>query len=492
MGQKILRAAYSSNQLHEVMTDFWFNHFNVAVSKGDTKQFITSYERDAIRPNVTGPFETLLLATAKSPAMLTYLDNNKSSVDEANATMAQRRMVEKRSKTIERMMDSAAQKNGQGKIKKPRVQGLNENYAREIMELHTLGVDGGYSQADVTQAARVLTGWSLNPEIEYNVKGRKKPNREIAKRAGFVYDDNFLFAANKHDKGEKKVLGNTFAAGGGYEEGVELIHLLATHISTAKFISRKLAIRFVSDAPPQTLVDKMTRTFLDKDGNIKEVLITMVSAPEFWTKEALREKTKSPFELAMSAVRSTNAEIVAPYQLYQWITKMGQQMYNYQAPTGFPDKGQYWINSGSLLNRMNFGLALASGRIPGIKINLLALNENHEPESAESALKIYSQLLMPERNVDETVKRLKPLLTDPHLAKKVDDAAGQTATAKVAMQGEEDKEMMVDDGEMGSKSSKKQGGKKAGGGDLKLAAGNNTMLAQVVGIIIGSPEFQRR
>ncbi|HZH96118.1 MAG TPA: DUF1800 domain-containing protein, partial [Flavisolibacter sp.] len=336
MGQKVLRAAYSNNQLHEVMTDFWFNHFNVAVSKGDTKQFITSYERDAIRPNVTGPFETLLLATAKSPAMLTYLDNNKSSVDEANATMAQRRMVEKRSKTIERMMDSAAQKNGQGKIKKPRVQGLNENYAREIMELHTLGVDGGYSQADVTQAARVLTGWSLNPEIEYNVKGRKKPNREIAKRAGFVYDDNFLFAANKHDKGEKKVLGNTFAAGGGYEEGVELIHLLATHISTAKFISRKLAIRFVSDAPPQTLVDKMTRTFLDKDGNIKEVLITMVSAPEFWTKEALREKTKSPFELAMSAVRSTNAEIVAPYQLYQWITKMGQQMYNYQAPTGFP------------------------------------------------------------------------------------------------------------------------------------------------------------
>jgi hypothetical protein len=217
----------------------------------------------------------------------------------------------------------------------------------------------------------------------------------------------------------------------------------------------------------------------------------MVSAPEFWTKEALREKTKSPFELAMSAVRSTNAEIVAPYQLYQWITKMGQQMYNYQAPTGFPDKGQYWINSGSLLNRMNFGLALASGRIPGIKINLLALNENHEPESAESALKIYSQLLMPERNVDETVKRLKPLLTDPELAKKIDDAAGQTATAKVAMQ-EEDKEMMVDDGEMESKPSKKQGGKKGGGGDLQLATGNNTMLAQVVGIIIGSPEFQRR
>jgi len=235
----------------------------------------------------------------------------------------------------------------------------------------------------------------------------------------------------------------------------------------------------------------MTRTFLDKNGNIKEVLITMVSAPEFWTKEALREKTKSPFELAMSAVRSTNAEIVAPYQLYQWITKMGQQMYNYQAPTGFPDKGQYWINSGSLLNRMNFGLALASGRIPGIKVNLLALNENHEPESAESALKIYSQLLMPERNVEETVKRLKPLLTDPELAKKIDDAAGQTSTAKVAMQ-EEDKEMMMGDDNMESRPLKTPGGKKGRGGDLQLATGNNTMLAQVVGIIIGSPEFQRR
>lgn len=495
VAQKILRAAYSKNQLNEVMTDFWFNHFNVAVSKGEVTQYVTAYERDAIRPNTIGKFETLLLATAKSPAMLTYLDNNKSSVNNENM-MAGQVMVKKK---VDEMIDNAADTSVQKKaaiekVKKLRVQGLNENYAREIMELHTLGVDGGYTQTDVTQAARVLTGWGLNPKIEYNAAARRMPNENRLAKLGFVYDDNFFFAANKHDKGEKKVLGHVFPAGGGYDEGVKLIHILASHPSTAKFISRKLAVRFVSDDPPQTLVDKMAKTFSEKEGDIKEVLITMVSSPEFWSKEALREKTKSPFELAISTVRSTNATIEAPFQLYQWITKMGQKMYNYQAPTGFPDKGQYWINSGSLLNRMNFGLALASGRIPGVKVNLLALNNNHEPESAESALKIYSKLLMPERNVDETVKRLTPMLTDPELAQKIDEAAGQTETSKQVMQ--EDEGMMMTAQKQNKKAegqvSRKLNGKKGNNMQLQYATGNNTMLAQVTGIIIGSPEFQRR
>jgi hypothetical protein len=357
------------------------------------------------------------------------------------------------------------------------------------MELHTLGVDGGYTQTDVTQAARVLTGWSLNPMIEYGIKPKRMPNQKQLDRLGIVYDDNFVFAANKHDGGEKIVLGTTFPAGAGYEEGVKLIHLLATHPSTAKFISKKLAVRFVSDAPPQSLVDKMAKTFLEKEGDIKEVLTTMVNSPEFWAKDALREKTKSPFELAISSIRATNAEIVAPIQLYQWVAKMGQKLYNYQAPTGFPDKGQYWINTGSLLNRMNFGLALASGRIPGVKLNLLALNNNHEPESAEDALRKYSKILMPERNVEETVKRLIPMLKDPELQKKIDEAASQTATAKTAMMEDGGDNMMM---------TKKEGkgankiGKKNGDVQVQLARGNNSMLGQVVGIIIGSPEFQRR
>lgn len=493
--QKIFRAAYSTNQLREVLTDFWFNHFNVAASKGGIQQYLTSYERDAIRPNVLGRFETLLLATAKSPAMLTYLDNNKSSVNEEDMDAGQKKFAKVRDNVVEKMeermpenmTDTAVRRNARGKIKIPKMQGLNENYAREIMELHTLGVDGGYTQADVTQAARILTGWGLNPMIEYGLKPKRLPNEKRLERLGFVYDDNFLFAAPKHDRGEKKVLGVAFAAGGGYEEGVKLIHLLATHPSTARFISKRLAVRFVGDVPPPALVDKMAKTFLEKEGDIKQVLLTMVSAPEFWSKTVLREKTKSPFEVAISAIRATNAEVAAPFQVYQWVNKMGQQLYNYQAPTGFPDRGQYWINTGSLLNRMNFGLAFASGRIPGVKVDLMALNNGREPESAEEALRVYSKLLLPERNVDETVKRLTPMLTDPELQQKIEASAKQTDSYRAAAQDDED--MMAEGKGQGKK---KLGGKKNTPAPLAMARGNNSLLGQVVGIVIGSPEFQRR
>jgi hypothetical protein len=311
---------------------------------------------------------------------------------------------------------------------------------------------------------------------------------KLAQR-GFVHEGDFLFSANRHDESEKIVLGKKFAAGGGYEEGVELLKMLAHHTSTAKFISRKLAVRFVSDNPPQSLVDKMAATFLVKNGDIKQVLITMVSSPEFWSKEALREKTKSPFELAISSVRSLNAEVNMPYQLYTWVTKMGQKMYYYQAPTGFPDKGQYWINTGALLNRMNFGLALASNRIPGIKVDLLALNKGHEPESAEAALVTYTRLIMGDRNTDATIKRLSPLLHDPLLDKKVDAAAEKSIAGQPAAQMNDD--LSTDDNTMTPKEGKK-GGRKRDAPALATIKGNNNMMSQVVGIIIGSPEFQRR
>ena len=499
VNQKILRAAYSNNQLREVLTDFWFNHFNVSLTKNDDKQFVISYERDAIRPNVLGSFEDLLMATAKSPAMLTYLDNFRSVASDEKATARQQRQQQLMMQQLaeRQSTDTGMQKEDVvGKIKKARQsQGLNENYAREIMELHTLGVDGGYTQSDVTQAARVLTGWTIYPMGQYGaqavVKLMDRIGEDRMKKQGFVHEGDFLFAANKHDQGEKKILGTTFPAGGGYEEGVRLIHLLATHSSTAKFISRKLAVRFVSDNPPQSLVDKMAATFLKTNGSIREVLTTMATAPEFWSKESVREKTKSPFELAISSVRSLDARINAPYQLYSWITKMGQQLYYYQAPTGFPDRGQYWINTGSLLNRMNFGLALAAQRIPGISFNLAALNGNHEPESAEAALATYSKILLPERNVDETVKRLKPMLTDPELVQKVDDAAGRTGS-KASMEGTTDEPAMMNEGRAKDNRPGKKIGKNGGRNAVQLTAGNNTMLAQVVGIIIGSPEFQRK
>lgn len=419
--QKILRAAYTQNQLQEVMTDFWFNHFNVSFVKNDCADFIPNYERDVIRPGALGKFGDLLLATAKSPAMLYYLDNFSSS---GAATVG-------------------------------KTQGLNENYAREVMELHTLGVDGGYTQQDVTQAARVLTGWTVYPMGETGQAALKRMNQfseEQLTRKGFVRDGDFLFNANRHDKTAKAVLGTTFGPDGGYQEGVDLLSLLAHHPSTARFIARKIAVRFVSDNPPQSLIDKMAKTFLTKDGDIRQVLLTMVCTPEFWSAQALREKTKSPFELAIGSVRALDATIAQPYQLYNWITRMGEQVYYYQAPTGFPDKGQYWINTGSLLNRMNFGLALAYGRIPGVGLDLAALNDNHEPESAAAALEIYGRIIMPERDLTATVKRLTPLLNEPELAQKVSQKAGET----------------------------------------DVVANNPSMLSQVVGIIIGSPEYQRR
>lgn len=504
--QKILTAAYSNNQLQQVLTEFWFNHFNVSATKNDCAQFIPAYERDVIRPNATGKFGDLLLATAQSPAMLFYLDNFNSSGKNAESEAQE----EKRKAKIEKQMREVMEGNEEDKDKKmeqlkkkKQEQGLNENYAREIMELHTLGVDGGYTQADVTEAARVLTGWTVYPlkDLGPSNFARKlidKFGEDNLIKKGFVHKGDFFFALNRHDDKEKKVMGKTFAAGGGYNEGVELINMLAHHSSAAKFICRKLAVRFVSDNPPQTLVDKMAASFAKNDGNIKEVLITMVSSPEFWQKEAIREKTKSPFELTISAVRALDANVEAPFMLYQWVSKMGQRLYYYQAPTGFPDKGQYWINTGSLLYRMKFGLAIASQKIPGVTFSLPALNNNHEPESAVDALNKYCKIIMPERNLNETIKRLEPMINDPSILQKIETASDKNVALNTMQPG--DKMMSDDEGsalnnknmseeKLAKKMLKKNIGKEI---PTPVAEGNNSMLAQVVGIILGSPEFQRR
>ena len=492
--QKILRSTYTNNQLQEVMTDFWFNHFNVSITKNDCSQFIPAYERDVIRPNALGKFNEILLATAKSPAMLYYLDNFSSTgantnINNGNALLRQRLLMAlpNNNRVGDTTMQAQVVKKAQQAKK---AQGLNENYAREVMELHTLGVDGGYTQQDVTQAARVLTGWTVYPMGNYgnNQNLRKQIDRagenNLSQR-GFVHDGDFLFTPNRHDNGEKTVMGVKFGPNGGYQEGVQLLNMLAHQQATAKFITRKIAVRFVSDNPPQTLLDKMVQTFMAKDGDIKAVLTTMVSAPEFWSKDAVRGKTKSPFELAIGAARALHATIFQPYQLYTWIDKMGQKMYFYQAPTGFPDRAQYWINTGSLLNRMNFGLALASNRIPGVHVDLAALNNHHEPESAQAALITYAKLIMPERNMDATIKQLTPMLNDPNLMKKVDEAATKT-TATPATNDVMGTDMMMANA---GQPLRLKGG---GSGQVRQLPGDNTMLAQVVGVVVGSPEYQRR
>ncbi len=503
INQKIVRAAYGQNQLQEVLTDFWFNHFNVSLTKGQCQQFVLTYERDAIRPNVLGRFETLLEATAKHPAMLEYLDNASSvSMDNDLSRQQEKNALARLAKQRLQNMAIDTSKPGtkilQQTINARKTQGLNENYAREIMELHTLGVDGGYTQQDVTTVARALTGWSIMPLYKDGpgMKLMQAAAPDFLKRKGFVVEGDFLFRADKHDENAKTILGRNFPANGGYEEGRQVLEMLASHPSTAKFICTKLATRFVSDTPSAELVNKMAEAFLKSQGNIKTVLITMVNSRQFWDSNALREKVKSPFELAVSAIRATNADVQQPFQIFNWCTRMGQRFYYYQAPTGFPDRAAYWINTGSLLNRMNFGLAFATEKIPGVKLNLAALNDNHEPESAEAALVIYSKILLPERNQDDNIRRLTAMVRDASLEKKISEAAGKNTVAATEVTNTMQDEMMAAS-TAPTKRNKRQNekallSKKNLPVTTLYVAGNTNTVSQVAGIIIGSPEFQRK
>ena len=339
---KLLRAAYSERQLDEVMTDFWFNHFNIFINKGPDRYLTTAYERDVIRPHALGKFKDLLLATAKSPAMLFYLDNWQSIGPDSDLARNGPERLDRFGRYARRRNPRAQQRIE--KIKQNMPKGLNENYARELMELHTLGVDGGYTQKDVTEVAKVFTGWTI-----------KEPRR----------GGDYEFAERRHEPGPKFVLGKDIKEHG-EKEGIDVLEMLAHHPSTARFISKKLAMRFVSDNPPPALVDRMANTFLKTDGDIREVLRTMFHSPEFWAPEAYRAKVKTPLEFVVSAIRATNADIQNALPLVQQLNKMGMPLYQQQPPTGYSMKSDAWVNSAALLNRMNFSLALASGKLPGI------------------------------------------------------------------------------------------------------------------------------
>jgi uncharacterized protein (DUF1800 family) len=309
---KLLRAVYSDRQLEEVLTDFWYNHFNVFFDKGADRFLATAYERDVIRPHVLGRFEDLLLATAESPAMLFYLDNWQST-----GPAARRR------------------------------QGLNENYGRELLELHTLGVDSGYTQQDVTEVARCFTGWTIRDP-----------------RGG----GDFEFNARLHDTGEKHVLGVTIPAGGGMDDGLKVIGILAHSPAAAKFISRNLAMRFVSDDPPNALVESMSKRFLATDGDLREVMRAMIDSPEFRDPAYFGSKIKSPLELVASALRSVDADVDFGFALVNQLNQMGEPLYRKLEPTGYSNGSTEWMNSAALLARMNFAVALTQGKIPGVTV----------------------------------------------------------------------------------------------------------------------------
>jgi uncharacterized protein (DUF1800 family) len=351
--QKIVRAAYSERQLQEVLTDFWFNHFNVDARKGPERFLLTEYEREVIRPHVLGHFRDLLGATAKSSAMLFYLDNWMSVDPSGPHPVAgqgrfggnglPRRPGRGRFPTTPRAPRQMPPPQQRPKAPK----GLNENYGRELLELHTLGVDGGYTQKDVTEVARAFTGWSIaNPRM----------------------GGGFRFMPQLHDEGDKVVLGHRIKSGGGEHDGEEVLDILANHPATARFIATKLARRFVSDTPPQPLVDRATNTFQETHGDLRAVMATILTSPEFLSADAYRAKVKSPFEFVVSAVRTTGADVNDAQPLVRAMQQLGMPLYQCQPPTGYKDTADAWVNAGALVNRMNDALALAAGRMTGVSI----------------------------------------------------------------------------------------------------------------------------
>jgi uncharacterized protein (DUF1800 family) len=354
--QKVLRAIYSERQLQEVLTDFWFNHFNVDARNGPDRFLLTEYERETIRPRVLGKFRDLLEATAKSPAMLFYLDNWMSAAaTEVSGGLAAPKLAGgraseggdggfRRGRRFPAGTEVAARPQAQGK-KAPR--GLNENYGRELMELHTLGVDGGYTQKDVTEVARAFTGWTIqNPRL----------------------GGGFTFNPRLHDPGQKVVLGQVIKAGGDESDGEQVLDILAKQPATARFIATKLARRFVSDTPPPALVDRVAARFRATDGDLREVTRTILTSPEFLAPEAYRAKVKTPFEFVVSAARAVGADVQEALPLVRQLQQLGMPLYQCQPPTGYKDTADAWVNTGALVSRMNFALTLAGNKLRGISV----------------------------------------------------------------------------------------------------------------------------
>ena len=349
MQARMVRVISSERQLEEVLVDFWFNHFNVFSGKGQTRVYLTEYERDAIRPYVLGNFRDMLGAVAESPAMLFYLDNfqnvdPKAAQRQADEQLARQRQAAARGRGAAR----APTEEQMQRMQQQRNRGLNENYARELMELHTIGVDAGYTQDDVVAVARAFTGWTITQPRD---------------------GGTFQFNAAMHDNDPKVVLGATIKAGG-RRDGEAVLDLLAAHPSTAKFLATKLARRLVSDEPPAAVVERAARVFLETKGDLREMTRSIITSPEFFSAEARRAKVKTPLEFVASAVRASNAAVNNPQQLVQALRTLGMPLYGAQPPTGWGDTAMDWVNTGALLGRLNFAVQLAGGQLRGVRVTV--------------------------------------------------------------------------------------------------------------------------
>jgi uncharacterized protein (DUF1800 family) len=489
---KLARAITTDRQLDEVMVDFWENHFSVYAGKGQTRLFLTAYDRDVIRPNALGKFRDLLGAVAKSPAMLFFLDNWQSAADSTHPTLAQRNngrggmrpgVVARRPgigvfggqlppAARARMQNATPEQRQQiaQRLQQQAKRGLNENYARELMELHTLGVDGGYTQKDVQEVARALTGWTFNRQT-----------------------GEFVFNPAIHDAGAKTILGKQFPAGHGEEEGEQVLDLIAREPATAHFITTKLARYFVSDDPPPALVDRCANTFSKTDGDIRETLRCVITSPEFFSRAAYRAKVKTPFQVVASALRSVDALPDTTPRTAQLVAKLGEPIFGRQTPDGWPDRGDAWMNTGAILNRINFGLSLAAGQLPGARLNgwpqfdsLRALPRSQQVDGVVKAM-LGGQVSSETRQV--LMSGDNPMLSN------VKGGAANDVNGMVA----DDNDPMMMDGGRGAKQQGKQaaGGKGFPRGGAAQIPGfgrqvNLQGLPQVVGLALGAPEFQRR
>jgi uncharacterized protein (DUF1800 family) len=475
---RLVRDIYSDRQLEAVMTDFWLNHFNVYLKKNQNEPYLLpAYERDVVRPNALGHFEDLLVATAKSPAMLMYLDNWQSVGPESAAAKRGKRVAE------------LAQNTQVKQALKDR--GLNENYARELMELHTVGVEcevsqdhpvsalnrvcgQGYTQQDVTQVAQVLTGWTID-----------KPYRG----GEYHFDDR------RHEPGSKTVLGATIPEGG-EKEGLEVLHLLATSPATAQFISKKLAIRFVSDTPPQALIDRMAKSFVASQGDIKIVLRTMFQSPEFWSQDTYRAKVKTPLEFIASAARASNAEITNAAPLAQSLDRLGMPLYGMQTPNGYSWLAEPWVSSSALVNRMNFALVLSSNRLNGTRTDWVQYLGSADLKSGPGMKPVaFTKSVGDVSGTDDLAVREERTLEGLLLGQPVSDRTRETVLqqyedANAQREAERNFPIKVTDPEM--LASALPGGSMATQEDKPKAMATDQRASVMAGLLLGSPEFQRR
>jgi uncharacterized protein (DUF1800 family) len=403
---KLLRAVFSEKQLQEVMVDFWFNHFNVFGQKDAARWLLTSYERDVIRPHALGRFKDLLTAVAQSPAMLYYLDNFMSQMEQPAPPPK---------------FDADG-----NPLPQPRRPGLNENYARELMELHTLGVDGGYTQKDVIEVARCFTGWTIGP-----------PGNMA-----------FGFRPRTHDRGEKTVLGTRIAPGGGIEDGLRALDVLSKHPSTAKFVARKLCQRFVADEPPAALVDRVAARFTETGGDIREVVRAVLTSPDFFSPKHYRNKIKSPLDLVASMIRATGASTNGAAPLIQAVARMGAPLYLCQPPTGYGENSSEWLSSATLLERMNFAVALTGNRVNGSRVEV---SRFAPPGSTNDPDGIIDQLLAALVHSEVSSE------TRENLSRVLSETRAKTTPAKF---------------------------------DSRAPQKNNEMVATLMALILGSREFQ--